>query len=170
MRPIDRLIACELKQQTYQALRAAFLGDKQAAVHHLDGFLGLKAFLPPAERRAITLIDPPYENPDELIHIAYYLNNALRRFASGTYAIWYPIKERRQITHFHQVLKQTVTQPILIVELTIYPDLPQHLNGSGAVIVNPPWQVDKALLEILPWLWKALTINDQGDYCAYFLK
>ena len=65
IRPHDRIIACELQPDEYQALKNTLGGDKQVAIHHSDGFLGLKAFLPPQERRGLILIDPPYENPDE---------------------------------------------------------------------------------------------------------
>ncbi|MBV9576800.1 MAG: 23S rRNA (adenine(2030)-N(6))-methyltransferase RlmJ, partial [Gammaproteobacteria bacterium] len=69
LRAHDKIIACELQAQEYQLLKNTFAGDKQVAIHHMDGFLGLKAFLPPQERRGLVLIDPPYENPDELMHI-----------------------------------------------------------------------------------------------------
>lgn len=170
MRPSDRIIACELQPQEYQALRNTFSGDKQVAVHHLDGFLGLKAFLPPPERRGLVLIDPPYEDPEEFTRIAHSLPISLKRWETGIYAIWYPIKEKTQVDRFYRAIKQTIKQPILAIELTIYPDLPSHLNGCGLVVINPPWQFDESVQEILPWLWKALTINNQGGFRAYLLK
>lgn len=169
-RPHDRIIACELQPQEYQALKTAFAGDKQVAVHHTDGFLGLKAFLPPRERRGIVLIDPPYEDPDEFTRIAHSLASAIKRFDTGIYAIWYPIKEKSKIAHYYRVLESTLDLPIFTIELTIYPDLPQHLNGCGLTIINPPWQFPETMNEILPWLWKALTINEQGAYHTAMLK
>lgn len=169
-RPHDRIIACELQPQEYQALKNTFAGDKQVAVHHTDGFLGLKAFLPPREKRGVVLIDPPYENPDEFTRIAHSLPIAIKRWNTGIFAIWYPIKERNQINRFYRVLKEHVHLPILSIELTIYPDLPMHLNGCGMVIINPPWQFDETIKEILPWIWKALTINKQGSYQTYLIK
>jgi 23S rRNA (adenine2030-N6)-methyltransferase len=159
-----------LQRQEYEALRTTFAGDKQIAVHHMDGFLGLKAFLPPSERRGVVLIDPPYEDPDEFTRIAHSLPIALKRWESGVYAIWYPIKEQILVERFHRVLKENIHQPIFIIELTTYPDLPHHLNGCGLAIINPPFQFDTAVQELLPWLWKSLTINDQGDFRAYLLK
>jgi len=170
MGPHDRIITCELQLQEYQTLRATFAGDKQVAVHHADGFLGLKAFLPPRERRSLVLIDPPYENLDEFSRIAYSLPAALKRFSTGVYAIWYPIKEKNQVDRFYRTIEEKISYPVLAIELTIYPDLPQHLNGCGMIVVNPPWQFDQSINEILPWLWKTLTINAQGAYCAYLLK
>lgn len=170
VRPHDRIIACELQPQEYQALRNAFAGDKQVAVHHTDGFLALKAFLPPPENRGLVLIDPPYEDPDEFTRIAHALPIALKRFVSGTYTIWYPIKEKAPVERFYRTLKETIACPIFAIELTTYPDLPQHLNGCGVVVINPPWQFDDSINEILPWVWNALTINGQGGFRAFMLK
>ncbi|HVE44617.1 MAG TPA: 23S rRNA (adenine(2030)-N(6))-methyltransferase RlmJ [Gammaproteobacteria bacterium] len=164
LRPHDRIIACELHPEEYQALAATFAGDKQVAIHHMDGFLGLKAFLPPKERRGVVLIDPPYEDPDELLRIIQSLKIALKRWETGIYAIWYPIKEKKQLIPFYETIKQNITQPTLSVTLSIYPDLPQHLNGSGLIVINPPWQFDQTMEQILPWLWHALTTNQQGEY------
>ena len=170
LRPYDSLVLCELHPQEYQSLRAAFTANKQAAVHHADGFLGLKAFLPPPERRGVILIDPPYENPDEFARIARAMPLALKRFETGVFAIWYPIKEKIQVDRFLRALTQQVTFPMIDIELTIYPDLPNYLNGCGMVIINPPWQFSQTLKTLLPWLWNALTINKQGGYAANLLK
>ncbi len=169
-RPHDRIVACELQPQEYRALSSAFAGDKQVAVHHMDGFLGLKAFLPPPERRGLILIDPPYEDPAEFTRIAQTLPVALKRFNTGIYAIWYPIKEKAEVKSFYSALKKSIDLPIYSIELTIYPDLPQHLNGSGMIIINPPWQLEDSMKEILPWLWNSLSINGQGAYNAQLLK
>jgi len=166
----DRIIACELQPKEYEALHHAFMGDKQVAVHHMDGFLGLKAFLPPRERRGLVLIDPPYESPDEFTRIAHSMPVAIKRWNTGIYAIWYPVKDKAQVDRFYRTLKENVSLPIFSIELTTYPDLPNHLNGSGVAIINPPWQFDQSVNEILPWLWKALTINDQGSFKAHLLK
>jgi len=165
----ERIIACELHPEEYQALKTTFANDKQVAVHHQDGFQGLKAFLPPHERRGLVLIDPPYEDPDEFTRIAHALPAALKRWETGMYAIWYPIKEKYQVERFYKTLTTTIQKPILAIELTIYPDLPNHLNGCGMVVINPPWQLDATLNDTLPWAWNALTINNQGGYSAFML-
>ncbi len=169
LRPQDRVIACELQLQEYQTLKTTFDQYKNVAIHHLDGFLGLKAFLPPKERRGLILIDPPYEDPDEFTHIAHALSVALKRFETGCYAIWYPIKQHSQTEHFYATLKKEIKQPKLAIEFTIYPDIANHLNGCGMIIINPPWQCDEIINELLPWIWNALTINQQGHYSAYLL-
>jgi 23S rRNA (adenine2030-N6)-methyltransferase len=179
IRPQDRIILCELQPEDYQLLRLTFSGDKQVAVHHLDGYLGLKAFLPPRENRGLVLIDPSYESSwspvrkdsvDDFIRIIDSLSVALKRWEKGIYAIWYPIKEKSLVTRFYRSLRKKVTQPIFKIELTCYPDIPNHLNGSGVAIINPPWQFDQTMNQTLPWLWKALTINNQGGYATSFLK
>lgn len=170
LRPQDRLIACELQPEQYSLLREAFAGNRQAAIHHTDGFLGLKAFLPPKEKRGLILIDPPFEDPKEFTHLATNLQHALKRFASGVFAIWYPIKDLQQVKRFYNALEDSVSESILAIDLTIYPDLPSHLNGSGLAIINPPWQFKETIDAVLPWLWNALSINNQGNYSTKLLK
>src|SRR5579862_8443797 len=94
LRPHDRVIACELQSEEYQALRTLCAGDKQMTAHHMDGFVSLKSLLPPQERRGLVLIDPPYENPDEFTRIVQSLPLAIKKWETGIYAIWYPIKEK----------------------------------------------------------------------------
>lgn len=166
----DRIVACELQPQEYQSLKATFNGDKQVSVHHMDGYLGLKAFLPPAEKRGLVLIDPPYENVDEFKRIARSLPIAIKKWSNGIYAIWYPIKTKLHVEQFYRELRMFINQPIFVIELTIYPDLPNHLNGCGLAIINPPWQLDKMVGDYLPWLWNTLTINKQGGYRFELLK
>lgn len=169
-RPHDRVIACELHPEEYQSLRNFFAGDKQVATHHMDGFLGLKAFLPPKEKRGLVLIDPPYESVDEFDRIAQALQPSLHRFNQGVYAIWYPIKDKNSVHKFYRSLQQNIKNDIFAAELTIYPELTNHLNGCGLAIINPPYQFDLLINDFLPWLWKALTINDQGGFHAQTLK
>jgi 23S rRNA (adenine2030-N6)-methyltransferase len=170
LRPQDRMIACELHPEEHQQLRQQFAGHKHVAIHHADGYLGLKSFLPPKERRGLILIDPPYEDPDEFTHLARTLPAALKRFESGVYAIWYPIKEMKHVELFHNALCNQIDRPIMAVDLTIYPELPNHLNGSGMIIINPPWNIDAQIGQLLPWLWSALSINKQGQYSTRMLK
>lgn len=169
IRPHDRVVACELHPNEYQSLKNNFLGDNQSAIHHMDGFLGLKAFLPPKERRGLVLIDPPYEDPDEFGHIARQLPMALRRFETGIYAIWYPIKEQSHVDKFYQAVKKSISNQVFAMELTIYPDIPQHLNGCGMAIINPPWKFDETMKKTFQWVWKALSINGQGSVQTGYL-
>ncbi len=169
LREHDRIVACELHPNEYQSLKHNFHDDYQVAVHHMDGFHGLKAFLPPKERRGLILIDPPYEDPDEFSRIARLLPIALRRFETGIFAIWYPIKEQSHVEKFYKTLKSSISNPVFAIELTIYPDIPQHLNGCGMAVINPPWQFEETIKNNLFWAWKALSINGQGAFRAEFL-
>ena len=170
MRNQDRLIACELQPQEYQLLKTFFLRDNQVSLHQMDGLLALKALLPPRERRGLVLIDPPYENPDEYKLIVRSLSTALTRWETGIFAVWYPMKEKTQVERFHRSIKENIKKSIFVIELTIYPDLPNHLNGCGLLVINPPWQFDQTMQRLIPWLWKTLTINHQGGYSLYPLK
>src|SRR4029078_952802 len=134
IRPQDRIIACELETTAYQTLKTYFAKDKQVAIHHQDGFLALKGFLPPKEKRGLILIDPPYEKPDDFAQILKHLSLALKHFRMGTYAIWYPIKQKYQTCTFLNKARDTIAEPLLSIELSIYPDSAQHLNGSGMLI------------------------------------
>lgn len=168
LRPQDRMVLCELQPQIYQTLHTAFKDDERASVHHLDGYLGLKAFLPPRERRGLILIDPSYENADEFMRIVKLLPVALKRFPMGIYAIWYPIKDQTMVKKFHRALAALSVNG-LILELVLYPNLPQLLSGCGLFILNPPWQFDRAIKGTLAKLWHALSINRQGLYSMYNL-
>lgn len=165
LRPQDRMILCELHAEDVKILKKNYPHNKQIAIHHQDGYQSLKALLPPKERRGLILIDPPYENTNEFSHIISALSQALKRFETGVYAIWYPIKDRDSIVRFHRELKATISRPMLISELMLYPDnLATHLNGCGMLIINPPFQLDQQIEKILPWLWKTLSVNNQGSY------
>jgi 23S rRNA (adenine2030-N6)-methyltransferase len=165
LRTQDRMVLCELHPEDYQTLKKNISHDKRIAIHHQNGYQGLKAFLPPKEKRGLILIDPPYEKNFEFSEINTALQLALKRFETGIYAIWYPIKNRAPIDVFHREMKALTARPILISELCIYPDdMPNHLNGSGMIIINPPFQLDIQLNETLAWLWKVLSNHAQSDY------
>jgi 23S rRNA (adenine2030-N6)-methyltransferase len=165
LRPQDRMILIELHPQEAQLLKRSYTSDPRVSVHLKDGYQSLKAFLPPKERRGLILIDPPYERPHEFADIVTTLPIALKRFATGTYAIWYPIKDRASIDRFHHAVKEIVKQPIFVAELSIYQEVsPLHLNGSGMLIINPPWQFDRQVQDFLPWLWKNLSYQGQGQF------
>lgn len=164
LRPDDCMILCELHPEDAQQLKQEFRHDKQVAVHQRDGYEALKALLPPKERRGLVLIDPPYEHKNEVHHICTAINAALQRWETGIYAIWYPLKDETLTKQLHQAIK-SLTEKILITELSIYPeDLSLSLFGSGMIIINPPWQFEQQLQKLLPWLWQTLSPLKQGSY------
>lgn len=151
LREQDRAILCEWQEDEAAALRTALHGDARCAIHRRDGYAALKALLPPAQKRGLVLIDPPFEaQGGEYAAIEKALEEAFRRWPNAIYAIWYPIKRREAIVPFHRWLRG-VHAEVLVAELLIHPDhSPLRLNGCGAAIVNPPWQFDRAVEAWLP--------------------
>lgn len=170
MRPQDRLVCAELHPDEHLALKAAFAGDSQVAVHRQDAYAGLKAFLPPKEKRALALIDPPFEQPDEFERMADGLAQAYSRCPNAIYLLWRPIKERPAIWRYQEALAATGIPRILTVELTVHDeDTHLRLNGSGLEIVNPPWRLDETLSEALPLLRAALPHDGGGTKVAWLV-
>ena len=163
LRAQDRLAACELQPDEAAALKELFAHDARVAVHARDGYAAIKAMLPPRLgstkfARGLVLIDPPYEVQDnEYPQIISAVREALQRWPQATYAIWYPIKLRRSL---QPVLRKAAALPaksVLLAELQVRPDdSPLRLNGSGLVLVNPPWKFDQQLAPALPVLKSAL--------------
>lgn len=157
LRSQDRMVLSELHPDDYQSLKHFFKHHNQIGVHYQDGYQSLKAFLPPKERRGLVLIDPPYEKPGELTSLPDILSNAIKRWETGIYALWYPIKTRQQLTHFYRELKAKISRPFIVSEFLIYSEeIATHLNGCGMVVINPPWQFETQLEMIIPWLRKVL--------------
>ena len=152
LRPGDRLAMCEIERREATALRREFADDRRVAVHLRDGHEALGALLPPAERRGIALIDPPYEAQElDLSLVADSLAAAQRRWPEGVYAAWYPIKRAANTAAFLAALAARGITRLLIAELSIHPgDSGVGLNGSGMALLNPPWKLDEELVAALP--------------------
>lgn len=149
----DRLSFCELHPEDAASLRALFRRDRHAKVHESDGYGALKAMLPPRERRGLVLIDPPYEGRDEFDRVEAALAEAVKRFAGGTYMIWYPVKDPSVSGAFLDRLEQSGPPKTLMAELYIRGSQdPTRLSGSGLVIVNPPWTFPETLTSLFGWL------------------
>ncbi len=157
LRPGDRLVCCELHLEDAAELRRRFAGDRQVAVHRRDGWEALGALLPPAERRGLVLVDPPFENADEFATLARAPVDANRRFRAGVYAAWYPIKHRAPVRAFHIALRESGMRDIVAAELLLREPLdPARLNGCGLLVVNPPWRFETEATPILAALRNAL--------------
>jgi 23S rRNA (adenine2030-N6)-methyltransferase len=153
VRPGDRLIACELHPQDALALKREFAGDRAVEVRQADGYHALKALLPPVERRGLVLIDPPFEATNEFDKLARGLRHALRRFATGCYGIWYPIKDEAAVA----ALKATIAGlKVLTLELRLKEVPDGKLAACGVIVINPPWTFADTMAEALPWLESAL--------------
>ncbi|HTR82885.1 MAG TPA: 23S rRNA (adenine(2030)-N(6))-methyltransferase RlmJ [Reyranella sp.] len=153
LRPGDRLIACELHPEDALKLKREFAGDRAVEVRQADGYQAMKALLPPPERRGLILIDPPFEATDEFERLARALQQGLRRFATGCYAVWYPIKDETAVASFLATLSGL---KLLTLDLRFAGMEPGKLAACGLAVVNPPWKFEEAMRETLPWLGTAL--------------
>jgi 23S rRNA (adenine2030-N6)-methyltransferase len=159
----DRLTLTELHPDDASALARLYEGDFQVKVIELDGWLALKGFLPPKERRGLILIDPPFEEEQEFERILTGLIEAHRRFATGVQMVWFPIKDLREVRRFREALVASGLRRILISELAIRQPVPDgSLSACGLVIVNPPWTLDEDLRILAPALAKAMSIGPGG--------
>jgi 23S rRNA (adenine2030-N6)-methyltransferase len=155
-RPQDRLSALELHPADYRKLRDLFEGDVQVRVTELDGWLALNAYVPPKEKRGLVLVDPPFEEDGEWARLVEGLGKAHRKWATGIYALWYPLKEPREVNAFVADLKATGITKMLRAELSIGPPVAGALYGSGMIVVNPPFVLEDELKAVLPALAKVL--------------
>jgi 23S rRNA (adenine2030-N6)-methyltransferase len=155
-RPQDRLAFWEQQAGEVRHLRADFGRRRGTAVESGDGYGSLRAALPPLERRALVLIDPPFEDQGEFDAILTALTEGLRRFPSGVYVIWYPVTERAQAEAFQRRLRLRLGQPTLGAELAVTADPQVRMKGCGLVVVNPPWGFADEVKELLPALTEQL--------------
>lgn len=162
LRPQDVLVANELHPQDAAALRSEFRRDSQVKVMELDAWVALKALLPPKERRGAVLIDPPFEVPGEWGRMGTAMGEAARRFASGIYLIWYPIKDGDPVQQFSRTLVDAGFKKLLCCELTVRPRASQGLSGTGLLIANPPYELDRQLELLMPSLAGLLAVTGEG--------
>jgi 23S rRNA (adenine2030-N6)-methyltransferase len=118
-RPQDRLLLCELHPEDVIELKRATAGDRRIEVRRADGWIALKSDLPPAERRGLVLIDPPFEAKDEYARLARGLRHAYRRFATGVLVAWYPIKTREPVDAFHAEVVAAGLKRVTVAELLV---------------------------------------------------
>ncbi|MCO6177786.1 MULTISPECIES: 23S rRNA (adenine(2030)-N(6))-methyltransferase RlmJ [Ciceribacter] len=170
-RPQDRLSAMELHPDDNRALARLFEGDYQVRVTELDGWLALGAHLPPKEKRGIVLVDPPFEEAGEYERLVDGLAKAYRRFATGTYCLWYPIKKGAPVAEFHEALKALEIPKMLCAELSVRSDRETTgLSGSGLVIVNPPFTLKDELHLLLPELKRVLAQDRYASQRCFWLR
>lgn len=174
LRPQDRLRLFELHSTDVRLLQEAFKGaGRQVTITAGDGFAGLKAVLPPPPRRAVVLIDPSYELRSDYADVRNGLAEALKRFSTGTYAVWYPQLAKPESRQLPARLKALPVKNWLHATLSVgKPSLAGFgMYGSGMFVINPPWTLADTLHETLPWLVEILgqdgggkfTLETQGD-------
>ncbi|MCZ4320891.1 23S rRNA (adenine(2030)-N(6))-methyltransferase RlmJ [Pseudomonas anguilliseptica] len=159
----DRLHLNEKHPEDGRLLKENMHGDRRVAVHLGEGWYVPRALLPTREKRALLLIDPPFEQVDEMERCAQSLSEAISRMRQAVVAIWYPIKDLRQLSRFYRDLQKSKAPKLLRVELYVHPtDEAARLNGSGLVISNPPWGLEEELKQTLPWLADLLGQSQGG--------
>ena len=165
LRRQDRGVFVELHPADYKVLNQAFNEVANLKVLHLDGWTALHSLIPPREKRGLVLIDPPYEEPDELERLGGELLAALRKWPTGIYAGWYPVKDLGPVDALAARLDRESPRPGLRLELLVDdPRDPTRLNGSGLFVLNPPWSLKDEAELLLPALAERLS---RGGYGAY---
>jgi 23S rRNA (adenine2030-N6)-methyltransferase len=155
LRPQDRLIACEVEPRAVAGLKSV-LRDRRAKVLALDGWTALGAYVPPKERRGVVVVDPPFEEAADFSRLSGALAAAHRKWQTGIYLLWYPIKEREAPDALARRLRKLAMPGVLRCEITLgAPRADAGLVGSGLIVVNPPFKLDAELKILLPALAQA---------------
>ena len=163
LRRQDRILLCELHPATSKALQANFGNDRRTKLFQSDGYAGLNAFLPPVERRGLVLIDPPFEAAEELTTAADALVKAWRKWTTGIYMLWYPVKDAVTAASFAAKLADQGIKRVLRLELQIDSPAPRApLARCGLIIINPPFGLDAEAKLLLPWLAGVLGRHQPG--------
>ncbi|HEX4986544.1 MAG TPA: 23S rRNA (adenine(2030)-N(6))-methyltransferase RlmJ [Burkholderiales bacterium] len=170
LRPVDRMVLVELNRKDCEALGGLFLRDRQVAVHLMDGYMALRAFLPPKERRGLVFIDSSFDRAREFDRLTEGLAEGHRRFATGVYALWYPLMEPTAMRAFERGLAGTGIRRMLQLEMSV---LPEHwtdgMRGCGMVVVNPPFGFEAQARTMLGWLHPRLAVDGAGSHRVVWL-
>jgi len=165
LRPQDRLIVCELEPRTAAALARNMRGDVRIKTLTIDGWTALNAYVPPKERRGLVLVDPPFEADNDFSRLAVDLSAAHRKWPTGIYVLWYPIKSRGEPDALAKRLRRLPRAKVLRAELHVAPlGDPARLNGAGMIVVNPPWALENELCALLPALASILGREGKGRF------
>ncbi len=165
LRKQDRLFLYELHSAEVEVLTTAMGKDKRVKIFHTDGLKNALSLLPPQERRGLVLIDPSYEMKTDYIDVVNALSTMHKRFATGTYALWYPVVERRRNQTLERAIQTSGIKNVQLFELGIAADTQEHgMTASGLIIINPPWTLTAQMQIVLPWLADVLGNNGAGSY------
>jgi 23S rRNA (adenine2030-N6)-methyltransferase len=165
LRPQDRLIACELEPNAAAMLAHNLAGDRCAKAITIDGWTALNAYVPPPERRGVVLVDPPFEQDDEFARLAHGLEMAHRKWSTGIFLMWYPMKSREQPDALARRLRRSGIPKLLRAELNVAPPTENNrLSGCGLIVVNPPWTLENELTAMLPELAAVMSARGSGSH------
>jgi len=168
LRAQDRAVFCELRPDAFEALQTRFARDKRVKIIHLDGYVGLSAFVPPKERRGLVIIDPPFEQRDEMERMLKTLLEAHRKWPTGIYALWRPIKDEAEQRWFLGALRSSGVKKILRLDLSVGgAEEDTKLRSTGLVVVNPPFTFEEEARTISAFLAERLA---QGPGAGFELE
>lgn len=171
LRKQDRLSALELHPKDAETLAKLFAGDYQVRVTHLDGWLAMGAHLPPKEKRGLVLVDPPFEIEGEFERLVDGLEKAHRRFSGGTFALWYPIKDRVEVQSFHRALHESGIPKIVTIDVAIRAQSAEpRLDGTGMIVVNPPYTLESEMKLLLPCITSLLGEDKGAGFSIKWLR
>jgi len=163
LRAVDRAVFFETQREEAGSLRKLLANRPRARVEVTDGFAGLRGLLPPPERRGCVLIDPPYEEREDLARVLAAVADSLQRFEGATLVLWLPVKMRGDFDGWLATLRGATSRPVLASLLWMHPcDSRAALNGSALALVNPPYLVEDAMREWLPELRELLGGSQSG--------
>ena len=170
LRPVDRMALVELNRKDCENLGGLFSGDPLVKVHLMDGYQSLKAFLPPKERRGLIFIDSSFDRAREFDRLTNGLAEAHRRFATGVYALWYPLMEPLAMRAFERGIVASGLRRILQLEISVLPDgWSGGMRGCGMLVVNPPFGFEQEARSMLKWLQPILSREEGGSQRAVWL-
>jgi 23S rRNA (adenine2030-N6)-methyltransferase len=160
LRPGDKMLLCELQPEARRSLEAYVGGDPRAKVLAIDGYVGLNAFIPPVERRGLVLIDPPFEDPQELVRLTGALEAARRKWRTGIFLAWYPVKDVAVIDSVLAPFVAGSTETMLRIEMQVADPEPRGpLLRAGLLVVNPPFRLEAEVRLIFPALADRLAMG-----------
>ena len=167
MRDIDQATIFEMQRDVFQQLYYN-IRDKRAGLHERNAYEGLLGVIPPKEKRGLVMIDPPYEiERKDFPQLVELMVAAYKKWPTGVFAVWYPIKDRAMIERFEKKMIKTGIRRQLVCEICVWPDdTPVGLNGCGLLVINPPWKFSQDADEALQWLFPHLRMQDTGGHAA----
>jgi len=168
LRPQDRMALCEHQPDECEILRSTMARTDRCSVQNMDGYVALRAMLPPPEKRALVLIDPPFESGDEFSSIVRAVRDGLRRLPGAVMAIWYPFTKRARAENFYAQLRELDLPPTALAEFVVAGEsTSMKMPGCGVVLINPPWRFDAEATPGLAGL-AGLLAQDSGATGRYW--
>ncbi|MGO9173343.1 MAG: 23S rRNA (adenine(2030)-N(6))-methyltransferase RlmJ [Rhodomicrobium sp.] len=161
LRSQDRLIAAELHEPTFEALQSVLKPYRQARAMHMDAYECIRAHIPPKERRGLVLADPPFELKDEFQTLGRQMREWKKRWATGVFILWYPIKAHLAVAQLKEVAETLGLRRTWFAEVLMQPrERPDSLNGCGLIVFNAPYTVPERVEALLPFLKSAMRLHE----------